>query len=174
MKLIHNSAKIEVVDNAIRAVGSKVGTVNRNGMKLLPDSLVFDRERYPFLFEHGDNATDVIGDTHTEYDPEREAYMTEIEVYEENAVIARAVKNGAYDAISIAYYLDEYHFEDDGDTIVVEKAYFKEVSLVSVPADPEAKFVNNGLSDEVEKERQLFVLEQNNLKEFKEIKVKYE
>lgn len=169
-KLIKNSAKIEIKENKLMAIASEVGTLNLNGMILEPESLKFSRETYPLLFEHGDSASDVIGDAKTYYDAERNAYVSEFEVYEENPSIYKAVQNGAYDSVSVSYYLDDYEFVNGGEDILVKSAIFKEISLVSVPADPNAKFIDNS----IEEERAAFKLAENELKELKEIKANYE
>lgn len=189
MKLINNAYDIQVKaqddgTTSFVAVGSEVGVVNRNGMILMPNSIKFDRERYPLLYSHGKSAVDVIGDSHTEYDPVTNTYITDFKIYDGNENIKQAVENGAFSSVSIAYYLTDYDFNADG-SIVVNNAVFNEVSIVSVPADPNAKFIENSMSDELLKERHAFLAKQkaeqdektaieNQYKEIEEIKKKYE
>ena len=79
----------------------------------------------------------------------------------------------SFDSLSIAYYITDYTF-DDNDALVVNKAQFKEISLVSVPADPNAKFIQNALGDELTEERNKIIKSRNALKEIEDIKKKYE
>lgn len=179
MKLIKNSASIEVhnevedTPKTFTAIASEVGVVNRNGMILQPDSLEFDRERYPLLYNHGDSAGEVVGDVATAYDESKNAYVSEFNIYDTAPNIKKAVENGALNAVSVAYYVTDYEFSEDGSTIV-KNAVFKEVSLVSVPADPNAKIIENSLSEELEAEKKQFMLELNAKKEIEGIKAKYE
>lgn len=179
MKLIKNSASIEVhneteeTPKSFTAVASEVGVINRNGMILEPNSLEFDRERYPLLYNHGDSVGEVVGDVKTYYDEKTNAYISEFDIYDTAPNIKKAVENGALNAVSVAYYVTDYEFNEDGG-MIVKNAVFKEVSLVSVPADPNAKIIENSLSPELEEEKQAFMLQLNAKKEIEEIKAKYE
>lgn len=179
MKLVNNSAEIKVVENedgsiSKLAVVSDVGVVNRNGMILKPNSLVFDRERYPLLYNHGESSSEIVGDNHTYYDASRNQYLAEFEVYDTNPAVSKAVESGALKHMSVAYYLEDYEFDEDGN-IIVNSAIFKEVSLVSVPADPNASIIENSFSEDLLKERTEHL---NSLKtienELMEIKKQYE
>lgn len=179
MKLVNNSAEIKTVENEdgskkITAVASEVGVVNRNGMILRPNSLQLDRERYPFLYNHGEGSGEVIGDAGIMYDEVSNKYITDMNIYDSNPSILKAVENGAFNSVSIAYYLTDYDFNDYGD-IVVNSAILKEVSLVSIPADPNANFIENAFSEDLLKERTEHL---NSLKtienELMEIKKQYE
>ncbi len=176
MKLVNNSAEIKTVENEdgsmqITAVAAEVGVVNRNGMVLRPNSLQTDRERYPLLYNHGEM---VIGDCGLTYDEIGNKYITDMNVYDSNPSILKAVENGAFNSVSVAYYLTDYDFNDYGD-IVVNAAILKEISLVSVPADPNANFIENAFSEDLLKERTEHL---NSLKtienELMEIKKRYE
>lgn len=176
MKLVNNSAEIKTVENEdgsmqITAVAAEVGVVNRNGMILRPNSLQTDRERYPLLYNHGEM---VIGDCGLTYDEIGNKYITDMNVYDTNPSIRKAVENGAFNSVSVAYYLTDYDFNDYGD-IVVNAAILKEISLVSVPADPNANFIENAFSEDLLKERTEHL---NSLKtienELMEIKKQYE
>ncbi|WP_205272517.1 HK97 family phage prohead protease [Lactococcus taiwanensis] len=176
MKLVNNSAEIKTVENEdgsmqITAVAAEVGVVNRNGMILRPNSLQTDRERYPLLYNHGEM---VIGDCGLTYDEIGNKYITDMNVYDTNPSIRKAVENGAFNSVSVAYYLTDYDFNDYGD-IVVNAAILKEISLVSVPADPNANFIENAFSEDLLKERTEHL---NSLKtienELMEIKKRYE
>ena len=189
MKLVNNTANIEVKqadDGTLSfvAVGSDVGVRNRNDLILTPNALKFDRDRYPLLYSHGNSAVDVIGDSHTEYDEAKNQYVTDFVVYDTNPNIAQSVKNGAFQSVSISYYMTDYDFNADG-SITVNEAIFKEVSLVSVPADPHANFITNEVSEQLAEERKEFEdaekakeLEtyeiENQIKEKKEILKRYE
>lgn len=179
MKLIKNSAVIEIHNEteeqpkSFTAIASEVGVVNRNGMILQPNSLEFDRERYPLLYNHGESASEVVGDVKTYYDEARNAYISEFNIYDTAGNIKKAVENGAFNAVSVAYYVTDYEFTEEGN-MVVKNAVFKEVSLVSVPADPNAKIIQNGLSEELEAERKQFLAKKNAMKEIEDIKAKYE
>lgn len=179
MKLVKNSAKIELVENedgSIRklAVGSEVGVKNRNDMILQPNSLEFNSERHLLLYNHGESSNEIVGDAMTYYDETRNQYLTDFIVYDTNPAVKKAVENGALTHVSVAYYLTDYDFDEEGG-IIVNKALLKEVSLVSVPADPNASFIENSVSDELLKERKAYL---NSLKEdekkIKEILAQYE
>lgn len=179
MKLIKNDISLEIHNEpetdktVITAIAADVGVKNRNDMILTPNSLSFDRERYPFLYNHGEAASEVIGDVATHYDEARNAYVSEFEVYDTAPNIKKAIENGAFKNVSVAYYVTDYDFDDDG-AMVVKNAVFKEVSLVSVPADPNAKFIQNGLSEELLAERKAYFESKNAMKEIEEIKNSYE
>lgn len=179
MKLVKNSAKIELVENedgSIRklAVGSEVGVKNRNDMILQPNSLEFNSDRHLLLYNHGESSNEIVGDATTYYDETRNQYLTDFIVYDTNPAVKKAVENGALTHVSVAYYLTDYDFDEEGG-IIVNKALLKEVSLVSVPADPNASFIENSVSDELLKERKAYL---NSLKEdekkIKEILAQYE
>lgn len=179
MKLIKNSVSLEIHNaedsdkKVITTVAAEIGVKNRNDMILQPNSLEFDRERYPFLYNHGEQASEVIGDVVTKYDESLNAYVSEFEVYDTAPNIKKAIENGAFKNVSVAYYVTDYEFDEEG-AMIVKNAVFKEVSLVSVPADPNAKFIQNGLSEELEAERKQFLAKKNAMKEIEDIKAKYE
>ena len=171
MKLITNSAEIKVTENedgskSFQGIGSEVGVENLNGIILTPNCIEFARERYPLLYEHG-------GDAKVYYDLATNKYLTDFTLYDNAPNINKAVENGAFDSLSIAYYITDYTF-DDNDALVVNKAQFKEISLVSVPADPNAKFIQNALGEELTEERNKIIESRNALKEIEDIKKKYE
>lgn len=167
MKLVENIAKVELIENesgdkSIRAIASYVHTKNNNDLYLDGDVIEFKREVYPFLFNHGKSADDFLGETRTHYDSELDAYVSDINVYDNRPEIIKAIENGVYDSVSISYYITEYSFGDE-DEIIVKHAIMNEVSLVSVGADPEAKLMNNELANE----RKAFIEAKNRLKEIK-------
>ena len=173
-KLINNTVHLALNENEateqengdykIKAVVAHTETVNDNGIILDGDVIEFQRETYPFLFNH--TANDLLGEVKTTFDTEQKAYVSEITVYATKADIIKAIKNGVYDSVSISYYIDEYNFNDD-DAIVVKHALMNELSLVSVGADSEAKLIAN----ELREDKQAKQLAENKLKE---IKAKYE
>lgn len=170
-KLVENVVKLELVQNEvdgnqvsdfkIQAVVAHVDIVNDNGFYLDGDVIEFKRDTYPFLFNH--SANDLLGETKTVYDAEQKAYVSEITVYDSKQDIIKAIQNGVYDSVSIAYYIDEYNFAEEGDAIIVKHAIMNEISLVSVGADSDAKLVAN----EFKEEKQAHILAQNKLKELK-------
>ncbi|CAM3229953.1 hypothetical protein GHI93_12060 [Lactococcus hircilactis] len=171
-KLVENIANFKLIENAvaeenndssdltIQAIVAHSNVKNSNGFTLVDDALVFNREFYPFLFNHTD--TDLLGKTKTHFDNKLNAYVSDISVYGDRQEIIRAINEGVYDSVSISYYLDEYSFDEDDD-IIVTKATMKEISLVSVGADDEAKLISN----ELEQEKKAHVLAKNRLKEIK-------
>ena len=173
-KLINNVATLKLATNEvtenengdyqIKAVVAHANVVNDNGFILDGDVIEFQRETYPFLFNH--QGTDLLGEVKTAYDAEQKAYISEITVYATKADIIKAIKNGVYDSVSISYYIDEYNFNDD-DAIVIKHAIMNEVSLVSVGADSDAKLIAN----ELREDKQAKQLAENKLKE---LKAKYE
>ena len=173
-KLINNTVHLALNENEvseqengdyqIKAVVAHTETVNDNGLILDGDVIEFQRETYPFLFNH--TANDLLGEVKTTFDTEQKAYVSEITVYATKADIIKAIKNGVYDSVSISYYIDEYNFNDD-DAIVVKHALMNELSLVSVGADSDAKLIAN----ELREDKQAKQLIENKLKE---IKAKYE
>ena len=173
-KLINNTVHLQLAENEvteqengdykIKAVVAHTETVNDNGLILDGDVIEFQRETYPFLFNH--TANDLLGEVKTTFDAEQKAYISEITIYSTKADIIKAVKNGVYDSVSISYYIDEYNFNDD-DAIVVKHALMNELSLVSVGADSDAKLIANELRQDSEAKQ----LAENKLKE---IKAKYE
>lgn len=178
MKLITNSAEIKVTENedgskSFQGIGSEVGVENLNGIILTPNCIEFARERYPLLYEHGAGSNEVIGDAKVYYDLASNKYLTDFTLYDNAPNINKAVENGAFDSLSIAYYITDYEFNDN-DALVVNKAQFKEISLVSVPADPNAKFIQNALGEELTEERNKIIESRNALKEIEDIKKKYE
>jgi len=157
MKLITNSAEIKVTENedgskSFQGIGSEVGVENLNGIILTPNCIEFARERYPLLYEHGSGSSEVIGDAKVYYDLASNKYLTDFTLYDNAPNINKAVENGAFDSLSIAYYITDYEFNEN-DALVVNKAQFKEISLVSVPADPNAKFIQNALGEELTEEQ---------------------
>ena len=173
-KLINNTVHLQLAENEateqengdykIKAVVAHANVVNDNGLILDGDVIEFQRETYPFLFNH--TANDLLGEVKTTFDEEQKAYISEITVYATKADIIKAIKNGVYDSVSISYYIDEYNFNDD-DAIVVKHALMNELSLVSVGADSDAKLIAN----ELKQDKQAKILADNKLKE---IKAKYE
>ena len=174
-KLINNTVHLalneneateqETGDYQIKAVVAHAGIINDNGIILDGDVIEFQRETYPFLFNH--QGTDLLGEVKTAYDAEQKAYISEITIYSTKADIIKAVKNGVYDSVSISYYIDEYVFNEEDDAIIVQHALMNEVSLVSVGADSDAKLIAN----ELKQDKQAKQLAENKLKE---IKAKYE
>ena len=174
-KLINNVATLKLATNEvtenengdyqIKAVVAHTETVNDNGIILDGDVIEFQRETYPFLFNH--KGTDLLGEVKTTFDAEQKAYISEITIYSTKADIIKAVKNGVYDSVSISYYITDYDFSEDDDAIVVKNALMNEVSLVSVGADSDAKLIAN----ELREDKQAKQLAENKLKE---IKAKYE
>ena len=174
-KLINNTVHLalneneateqETGDYQIKAVVAHAGIINDNGIILDGDVIEFQRETYPFLFNH--QGTDLLGEVKTAYDKEQKAYISEITIYSTKEDIIKAIKNGVYDSVSISYYITDYDFSEDEDAIVVHNALMNEVSLVSVGADSEAKLIAN----ELREDKQAKQLAENKLKE---IKAKYE
>lgn len=174
-KLINNTVHLELATNEvteqengdykIKAVVAHTETVNDNGLILDGDVIEFQRETYPFLFNH--TANDLLGEVKTTFDAEQKAYVSEITVYSTKQDIIKAIQNGVYDSVSISYYITDYDFSEDDDAIVVQHALMNEVSLVSVGADSEAKLIAN----ELRQDKQAKQLIENKLKE---LKAKYE
>ena len=174
LKLINNTAKIVVNEledgkKTFSAVAAYVDIINKNGYQLAGDVVKMEREVYPFLFNHGSSAQDVIGDVKTHYDSELNAYVSEINMYDTNPAITKALENGAYDSVSISYYVNEYTFGDE-DQLVIHNATMNEVSLVSVGADPNAKIFSNGMSDELNNAIEEHKAEKQKAAKIKEIK----
>lgn len=156
MKLVKNAVDIDVsTDNdgskSFTAVASKVGTVNRNGLELTATSLELDRNRYPFLYNHGEGSSEVIGDVGIAYSEEDNAYMCDFIIYDTHPNIRQAIEHGAFNSVSVSYFMTDYDIRDD-DTVLVKSAIMNEVSLVSVPADPEALMASNAIGLELAKE----------------------
>lgn len=156
MKLVKNAVEIDVGTDeegakTFTAVASKVGTVNRNGLQLTSTSLEIERNRYPFLYNHGEGASEVIGDVGIGYSEEDNAYMCDFVIYDTHPNIKRAVENGAFNSVSVSYYMTDYDIQED-ESVLVKNAIMNEVSLVSVPADPEALMANNAIGAELAKE----------------------
>lgn len=174
-KLINNTVHLALNENEvteqengdykIKAVVAHTETVNDNGLILDGDVIEFQRETYPFLFNH--TANDLLGEVKTTFDAEQQAYISEITIYATKQDIIKAIKNGVYDSVSISYYITDYDFIEDDDVIVVQRATMNEVSLVSVGADSDAKLIAN----ELRQDKQAKQLIENKLKE---IKAKYE
>ena len=174
-KLINNVATLKLATNEvtenengdyqIKAVVAHTEIINDNGIILDGDVIEFQRETYPFLFNH--QGTDLLGEVKTAFDAEQKAYVSEITVYSTKQDIIKAIKNGVYDSVSISYYIDEYVFSEEDDAIVVQHALMNEVSLVSVGADSDAKLIAN----ELRQDKQAKQLAENKLKE---LKAKYE
>ena len=174
-KLINNTVHLALNENEateqengdykIKAVVAHTETVNDNGIILDGDVIEFQRETYPFLFNH--ESSNLLGEVKTTFDAEQKAYISEITVYSTKTDIIKAIKNGVYDSVSISYYITDYDFSEDDDAIVVQRALMNEVSLVSVGADSEAKLIAN----ELKQDKQAKILADNKLKE---IKAKYE
>ena len=174
-KLINNTVHLQLAENEateqengdykIKAVVAHANVVNDNGLILDGDVIEFQRETYPFLFNH--TANDLLGEVKTTFDAEQKAYISEITIYATKQDIIKAIKNGVYDSVSISYYITDYDFIEDDDAIVVQRALMNEVSLVSVGADSEAKLIANELSED----KQAKQLAENKLKE---LKAKYE
>lgn len=174
-KLINNVATLKLATNEvtenengdyqIKAVVAHANVVNDNGLILDGDVIEFQRETYPFLFNH--ESSNLLGEVKTTFDAEQKAYISEITVYSTKEDIIKAIQNGVYDSVSISYYIDEYVFSEDDDAIVVKHAIMNEVSLVSVGADSDAKLIAN----ELRADKQAKQLAENKLKE---LKAKYE
>ena len=174
-KLINNVATLKLATNEvtenengdyqIKAVVAHAGIINDDGIILDGDVIEFQRETYPFLFNH--ESSNLLGEVKTTFDAEQKAYISEITIYSTKEDIIKAIKNGVYDSVSISYYITDYDFSEDEDAIVVHNALMNEVSLVSVGADSEAKLIAN----ELREDKQAKQLAENKLKE---IKAKYE
>ena len=174
-KLINNTVHLQLAENEateqengdykIKAVVAHANVVNDNGLILDGDVIEFQRETYPFLFNH--TANDLLGEVKTTFDAEQKAYISEITIYATKQDIIKAIKNGVYDSVSISYYITDYDFIEDDDAIVVQRALMNVVSLVSVGADSEAKLIAN----ELREDKQAKQLAENKLKE---LKAKYE
>lgn len=176
MKLIQNSLAIqtqlneETGEKKITAIASNVNTVNDNKFYLAGDVIEIQRELYPFLYEHGKQSSELIGDTHVYYDPEENVYKADLFPYDTALNIKNALERGAFSDVSIAYLVDDYEIVENG-VIYVKHAILREVSLVMTGADKDAKISKNSVSDELEKERLEFLQKE---KELKELKAKYE
>lgn len=174
-KLINNTVHLQLAENEateqengdykIKAVVAHAEIINDNGIILDGDVIEFQRETYPFLFNH--TANDLLGEVKTTFDAEQKAYISEITVYSTKEDIIKAIKNGVYDSVSISYYITDYDFNEEDDAIIVQRALMNEVSLVSVGADSDAKLIANELRQDSEAKQ----LAENKLKE---IKAKYE
>lgn len=176
MKLIQNSLAIqtqlneETGEKKITAIASNVNTVNDNKFYLAGDVIEIQRELYPFLYEHGKQSSELIGDTHVYYDPEENVYKADLFTYDTALNIKNALERGAFSDVSIAYLVDDYEIVENG-VIYVKHAILREVSLVMTGADKDAKISKNSVSDELEQERLEFLRKE---KELKELKAKYE
>ena len=176
LKLIQNSLAIqtqlneETGEKKITAIASNVNTVNDNKFYLAGDVIEIQRDLYPFLYEHGKQSSELIGDTHVYYDPEANVYKADLFPYDTALNIKNALERGAFSDVSIAYLVDDYEIVENG-IIYVKHAILREVSLVMTGADKDAKISKNSVSDELEKERIDFLLKE---KELKELKAKYE
>lgn len=145
----------------IRAVVAHASVVNDNGFILDGDVIEFERENYPFLFNH--ESSNLLGEVKTSFDAEQQAYVSDILVYDSKSDIIKAIQNGVYDSVSISYYFDEYSLSEEGDAIIVSHAIMNEVSLVSVGADSDAKLIANDLKSE----KQAHILAKQKLEEIK-------
>ena len=172
-KLVENITSLQLGKNDLsesegdfkfNAIVAHADIVNDNGFILDGDVIEFEREKYPFLFNHSDN--ELLGEVRTHFDDTQRAYVSEITIYESKSDIIKAIKNGVYDSVSISYYFDEFNFGDN-DELIVKHAIMCEVSLVSVGADSEAKLIAN----ELRQDKQVKQLAENKLKE---LKAKYE
>lgn len=123
-------------------IAAETGVKNRNELILNGDVIEFDRAVYPLLFNHNEVADDVIGDVRISYSAERQAYLGDVTLYDTHPNIVKAVENGAFDSVSISYYLTEYELDEENEALIVNNALMNELSLVSVPADPNAKIQN--------------------------------
>lgn len=176
MKLIQNSLAIqtqvndETGEKKITAIASNVNTVNDNKFYLAGDVIEIQRELYPFLYEHGKQSSELIGDTHVYYDPEANVYKADLFPYDTALNIKNALERGAFSDVSIAYLVDDYEIIENG-IIYVKHAILREVSLVMTGADKDAKISKNSVSSELEAERLEFLQKE---KELKELKAKYE
>ncbi len=106
MKLVENIAKVELIENesgdkSICAIASYVHKTNNNDLYLDGDVIEFKREVYTFLFNQGKSADDFLGETRTHYDAELDAYVSDINVYDNRPEIIKAIENGVYDSLSI-------------------------------------------------------------------------
>lgn len=176
MKLIQNSLTVQTQLNEetgevkITAIASNVNTVNDNNFYLAGDVIEIQRDLYPFLYEHGYQTSELIGDTHVYYDKAENVYKADLFPYETAPNIKNALERGAFSDVSIAYLIDDYEILENG-VIYVKHALLREVSLVITGADKDAKISKNSLSDELETERLEFLKKE---KELKELKAKYE
>ena len=176
LKLIQNSLAIqtqlneETGEKKITAIASNVNTVNDNNFYLAGDVIEIQRDLYPFLYEHGKQSSELIGDTHVYYDPEANVYKADLFPYDTALNIKNALERGAFSDVSIAYLVDDYEIVENG-IIYVKHAILREVSLVMTGADKDAKISKNSVSDELEKER---IDLKKKKKELKELKAKYE
>lgn len=180
MKLIQNSGKISVIENALddgtkektlEVVMANVGTTNDNGFELSGDVIEFNRDAYPLMLEHGHGLPIPVGlARNLHYDATENKYKANISIYDSQPEVKQSVENGAYTDVSIAYLVTEYSFGDK-DQIIVNNATMKELSIVQIGADSEAKIFKNGLSDELNDEIQQH---KANKEKLQEIKSKYE
>ena len=168
-KLVENITSLQLGKNDLsesegdfkfNAIVAHADIVNDNGFILDGDVIEFEREKYPFLFNHSDN--ELLGEVRTHFDDTQRAYVSDITIYESKSDIIKAIKNGVYDSVSISYYFDEFNFGDN-DELIVKHAIMCEVSLVSVGADRDAKIVAN----ELKEKHRANILAENKLREIK-------
>lgn len=174
MKLVENTAKIELKENEvggkdITIVAAHSFVTNDNGLYLNGDVVEQSREVYPFLFNHGKSAADVIGDVRLTYDNDLNLYKGKVNMDDTNPAITKAMENGAYDSVSISYYVNDYDYDDEKG-LIVNAATMNEVSLVSVGADPQAKMFKNGMNDEMQNAIEEIKAENERKQRIKEIK----
>lgn len=183
MKVITNQAKINVLTNKLEdgqedatfgAIIAHSDVVNDNGYFLVGNAIRFDREKYPLHYAHNDSTLDeLVGYAKPKYNEITKAYEAELVIYESEKKLKQAILDGVFDSVSIGYYVESYSWEtnDVGEYYLnITEAQMKEVSIVSVGADPEAKLIN-AVSDEFS--RELEALKQNHLK-LSKIKEKYQ
>lgn len=180
MKKITNTAKIVVNSQSDEDIGKKVtynaiiahsDEVNSNGYNLIGNALVFNRDKYPLLYNHNDqDLNGLLGWNKPYYDEDNKDYRCEFGFYKGAEKLQQAVDDGTLSEVSVSYYVDEGEF-DDNYILNIKKATFAELSIVSVGADPKTSITKNGFNEELEKEKRDLI---ENARKLKELKEKYE
>lgn len=150
-----NAQGERVTTEEIKVIYAHANVVNKNGLKLNDDSITVTRERYPLHFSHWDfRVEDIVGYIRTDGKPNEDGefvgYISFYTSTEQGRHAAQVWQDGVIDELSVSYYVDEAEEIDDlngGTYLNVIKATLKEVSLVSVGADPDTHEVK-GDSDE--------------------------
>lgn len=151
VKHLRITESVSFSSNAVEDDGTitiKMGTIgvkNKNNRKIANvDSIVFDGGKYPLLFDHVHELSNVIG--YIEPLPaDGDDLMCKATITDAKA--KEAIDNGSLRFASLSYYITEYGYDEEDDSLIIYKADFVELSLVLYPADSTATITSNSVED---------------------------
>jgi hypothetical protein len=117
-------------------------TTTKNGHKFIAEELsksAMTLRNKPILKDHNNSVDSIVGKTtsNVNWDPGTRSIKFEAKIIDKN--MQEMIKEGLINNVSVGAYVKE-HEENDANEITLRGIEFVELSLVAVPADPNANF----------------------------------